>query len=311
MNIPEEVKRVLDEQSISHGRLRLNASSQSKHHAVTDYERVYVKMLKPGTITRASMLKAEVDFSIHTEYGTNPLMEKIIHKNSKGTIMVMSAWEFEHQVPITYNLNPMQIAQAANELFLIHSFPKYDTLRTNTEEEFQEYLHCLTSYSFKFLNAVHQDLIKKLYYSVVQPGTQALVASPETNVLCHGEAVLEKIVMKPSGVQWVDYESVRSAPREYDIARIYIQLHHRLGKTEYWHIFKNQYESKLGRPLDYNLLERFAYLHLARRTLQVASKTLHDTDQKGLLSLLRELTAVTNGKARLSEAAFTHLKIAQ
>lgn len=308
MNIPEEVKRVLDEQSISHGRLRLNASSHSKHHAITDYERVYVKMLKPGTIASASMLKAEVDFSINTQYGTNPLMEKIIHKNSKGTLMVMSAWEFERQIPITYNLNPMQIVQAANELFLIHSFPKYGTLRTNTEEEFQEYLQCLTSYSFRFLNAAHQDLIKKLYYSVVQPGTQALVAFPDTNVVCHGEAVLEKIIMKQTGVQWVDYESVRSAPREYDIARIYLQLHHRLGNTEYWNLFKNQYESNLGKPLDYKLLEQFAYLHLSRRTLQLASKTLHDTDQKGLLGLLRELSAVTNGKAPLSEAVFAHLK---
>lgn len=310
MNIPEEVRLVLDKQSVSYGRLKLNAMSQSKHYAVTDYNKVYAKVLKPGTFSSASMLKSEIDFSMNTQYGTNPLMEQIVHRNSKGTTMVMSAWEYEQQVPITYSLNPIKIAQTANELYTIHSFPKYDSLRKDTELEFQEYVSYLSSYSFKLLSPVHQELIKNIYSQAVQPATQSLILNPDLNVVCHGEATLEKSVLRKTGVQWVDYESVRSAPREYDLSRMFLQLHHRLARPDFWMIFKNQYEVNLGRPLNDSLIHEFALLHLARRSLKMASSSLQTIDQARLLGFLRELTTVVSGRVPLEECRFRHLKSA-
>lgn len=299
MNISEEVRLILDDHLISHGRLKLNALSRSKHHAVTDSERVYVKVLKSGTVSKANMLKTELDFAFNTNYGTNPLMEQIAHRSSKDHLLVMSAWEYEQQIPITHSLNPMQIVQAANELYKIHSFPKYRTLRRSSDDEFQEYGGCLTSHSFTFLGSDHQSKIKTLYKEVIQPATDSLTVNPEMNVVSHGQTTLDKIVTKPSGVQWVDYEAVRSAPREYDASRLYLELHHRLKRPELWSAFRSQYESNLGRPLNDSLLEQFVSLYLSRKALTLAATTLHTMNQEKLLGYLQELTKVVLGQRSL------------
>lgn len=308
MNISKEAEIILDAYLISHGRLILNALSRSKHHSVTDYEKVYLKILKPQTLSRATMLKTEVDFAFNTNYGTNPLMERVLHKDSKDRIMVMSAWEYEQQIPIIYNINPMQIVQAATELYKIHSFPKYDSLRQDTKEEFQGYGDCLSSYSFTFLNSDHQNKIKSLYKNIIQPVTETLMLNPQTNVVCHGQTVLEKIIMKPSTVQWVDYEAVRSAPREYDASRMFLQLHHRLKRPDLWELFRANYESKLGRPLNDSALEQFALLHLTRRALELVSTTLYTMNQAKLSKFLQEITDVVSGKKDLSTVTFTRLE---
>jgi hypothetical protein len=307
MNISEEVKLILDDHLISHGRLKLNTLSHSKHHAVTDSEKVYVKVLKPGTMSSANMLKTELDFAFNTNYGTNPLMEQVTHKSSKNHFMVLSAWEYEQQIPIIYNINPMLIAQAANELYKIHSFPKYASLRQDTGEEFQDYGTCLSSHSFHFLSSDHQNKIKNLYKGIIKPATESLTLNPEFNVVSHGQTTLEKIVNKPYGVQWIDYESVRAAPREYDASRIFLQLHHRLKKPELWQVFRSQYESSLGRPLNDALLEEFAFLHLARKSLELASTTLHTMNHEKLASYLGEVNQLVVGKKSLTTATFTRL----
>jgi hypothetical protein len=307
MNIPEEVKIILDDNLITHGRLSLNPLSRSKHHAVTDYDKVYLKVLKPGTMSRAAMLKSEVDFAFNTNYGTNPLMESIVHKDSKGRLMVMSAWEYEQQISILNSINPMQIAQAASELYKIHSFPKYKSLRRSTDEEFQDYGFCLTSYSFNFLDSAHQNKIRNLYKHIIQPVTESLMLNPETNVVAHGQATLNKIITKPGRVQWVDYEEVRSAPREYDASRMFLQLHHRIGRPDLWELFRSHYESKLGRPLNNSMLEQYALLHLARRALELASTTLHTMNHEKLAAFLQEITELLIGKKDLVRTAFTHI----
>lgn len=307
MNISKEAEAILDAYLISHGRLVLNALSRSKHHAVTDYEKVYLKILKPQTLSRATMIKTEVDFAFNTNYGTNPLMERVLHKNSRGHIMVMSAWEYEQQLPIMYNMNPMQIAQSATELFKIHSFPKYEALREDTKEEFQSYGECFSSYSFTFLNPEHQSKIRNLYKDVIHPVTETLALNPQTNVVCHGQTTLEKVIMKPSTVQWVDYESVRSAPREYDAARMFLQLHHRLKRPDLWELFRSNYENKLGRPLNNTMLEQFALLHLSRRALEMVSTTLYTMNQAKLSKFLQEITDVVSGKKDLTKITFTRL----
>lgn len=308
MNISEEVQLILDDYLIGHGRLILNALSRSKHHAVTDYEKVYLKVLKPGTMSRANMLKTEVDFAFNTEYGTNPLMEQIVHRDSKDRLMVMSAWEYEQQISIIYNINPMQIVQAANELYKIHSYPKYETLRNNIEDEMLEYAAALTSYSFHFLSSDQQSKIRALYKEIIQPATDSLMLNPETNVISHGQTTLEKIVIRPSAtVQWVDYEAVRSAPREYDAARVFLQLQHRLKRPDLWELFKEQYESKLGRPLNASMMQEFALLHLARKSLDLCSTTLHTMDHQKLADFLQELTSLVTGKKNLNTTVLARL----
>lgn len=306
MNITDEANLILDDYLIGHGRLILNALSRSKHHSVTDYKKVYLKVLKPGTMSRASMLKTEVDFAFNTGYGTNPLMEQIVHRDSQERLIVMSAWEYEQQVSIIHNINPMQIVQAANELYKIHSFPKYDTLRKNIDDEMQEYAASLTSYSFHFLSSDQQSKIRNLYKAVIQPATDSLMLNPETNVVCHGQTTLEKIVIKPSNVQWVDYEEVRSAPREYDVSRVFLQLHHRMDRPDLWGLFQQQYETKLGRPLNASMMQEFALLHLARKSLELSSTTLHTMNHQKLSDFLQELTALVNGKKNLNTTALTH-----
>lgn len=308
MNISKEAEIILDAYLIGHGRLILNALSRSKHHVVTDYEKVYLKILKPQTMTRAIMLKTEVDFAFNTNYGTNPLMERVLHKNSHGQIMVMSAWEYEQQVPVIYSINPMQIALAAHELYKIHSFPKYETLREDAKDEFQGYGDCLSSYSFNFLNPDHQGKIKNLYKNVIQPVTESLVLNPQMNVICHGQTTLEKIIIKSSSVQWVDYESVRSAPREYDVSRMFLQLHHRLKRPDLWELFRASYENKLGRSLNDSALEEFALLHLARRALELVSTTLYTMNQEKLSKFLQEINDVVVGKKDLLTTTFTRLE---
>lgn len=307
MNISEEAKLILDENLISHGRLVLNALSRSKHHAVTDYEKVYLKVLKPGTMSRANMLKTEVDFAFSTGYGTNPLMEEIVHRNSKDHLMIMSAWEYERQIPIIHSLNPIQVAQAANELYKIHSYPKYPSLRHDSEDEFREYGICLSSHSFNFLSSDHQNKIRNLYKHIIQPVTESLTLNPELNVVAHGQATLDKVVVRPSTVEWVDYEAVRSAPREYDTARMFLQLHNRVNRPDLWEVFKGQYEDSLGRPLNESLTEQFAFLHLTRRALQLASTTLHTMNQSKLDAFLQEVTALVMGKKSLTRTTFPNL----
>lgn len=308
MNISQEVKLILDQNLVTHGQLKLNALSRSKHHAVTDYNKVYVKVLKPGTsFSYASMLQTEIDFAFNTGYGTIPLLENAIHKNSRGRSVILSAWEYEQQIPITQNLNPIQVAQAAAELYKIHSLEKYPTLRVNADEEFREYGTYLTSHSFNFLSANHQNLIKRLYRDVIQPVTESLTINPQINVVSHGEAILEKVVARPSAVQWVDYESVRSAPREYDAARMLLQLHYRLGRPDLWELFKDQYELRLGRPLNSGMLEEYSSLHLARRGLKLASTSLHTLNQETLLPFLKEINDLVSGKTNLANMGVQYL----
>lgn len=307
MNITEEVRLVLDNHLIGHSRLKLNPLSQSRHHAVTDYKRVYVKVLKPSGQSHANMLQTEVDFAFNTGYGTNPLMEEIFHRNSKNRTLIMSAWEFEKQVPIIYNVNPVQVAQAAHELYRIHSFPKYKELREDANEEFNEYAAALTSHAFGFLTANQQTQIRLLYNNVILPATESIILNPATNVVSHGQAKLEKAVIQPRSVQWVDYELVRSAPREYDASMMFLQLHHRIKRPDLWQLFRKQYEMSLGRPLNDSLLEQFAALHLGRKALKLTMTTLYTMKKDQLLAFLHELTRLTVGKTSLENMNLSYM----
>lgn len=310
MNITEEVNAVLDEQLIGHATLKVNTRSKSKHHIVTDQKQVYVKILRdpnPNSIA-AKKLKAEVDFAFNTGYGTNPLLEQIYYKNSKGHNLIMSAWEYEQQVPLSYNLNPIQVAQSALALFNIHSCPQYDALRYDTAVEYDEYTKLFTSHSFLFLNASHQNKIKALFENVIQPAMDSMTMNPKLNVVSHGQARLNKIIPINNNVQWVDYEEVRSAPREYDAASMFIQLHHHASRPDLWELFRFTYEEHLGRPLNEELLQQFITLALARKALTLASTTLYTMNDEALKGFLNQLNKLISGKKRVTEIDYSYFR---
>lgn len=308
MNISQEVRRILDDHMISHGVLRLNASSISRHHAVTDHEKVYVKVLKHGSNVTARKLQTELDFAFNTNYGTNPLLEDIRHENSIGNKFYLSAWEYEMQIPLGFTLNPIQVAQAANQLYYIHSLPKYPQLITDSTDEFRAYIASLSSHSFSYLPAAHQHKIKTLFTEVTQPVTELLVMNPENSVICHGQTILEKIVARENNtVQWVDYEDVRAGPREYDLARVMLQLKYRLKRPDLWELFLREYENNLGHAINMSVFNQFAALHLSRRALILASTTLHTMNTDQLLEFLKELDPVLDGTPVADIPVFNHL----
>jgi hypothetical protein len=88
---------------------------------------------------------------------------------------------------------------------------------------------------------------------------------------------------------------------------MFLQLHHRLRRPDLWELFKGQYESNLGRPLNESNLEQFAFLHLARKSLQFASTTLHTMNQERLAAYLHEVTTLVQGKKNLKRTTFTSI----
>lgn len=294
MNIVQEVCRVLEENYIGFKRVQLDSLNSSRHNILTDRARVSVKLLKPDNHPR--FLQNEVDFAVNTVYGTNPLLENVYHISSFGTPLIMSAWEWESQHPVGVNMNSLQAAAAAAELFKLHASKKYPQLISESTDYFTNYGERLTSPSFRYLTATNQRRLRELFVTIIKPNTDLLGVSPELNVVSHGDLAPEKLMMRDDySVFWSNYEEARSAPREYDLAFLLLHLNYRMESPELWQIVRREYEKLLGASLNDDRLNQLATLLLGRKALSVASKTLHATDEGKLSYFLKELEPLTKG----------------
>jgi hypothetical protein len=306
MNLVQEVGRVLDENYVSHTLLHLDSNNISKHHIITDQEKVFVKLLRPDTNPKS--LQDELTFSFRTGYGTNPLLEDIQYRSLSGMRMYLSAWEWELRYPINLGMNGIQAVQAARELFHFHSFEKYPELHTAANDQYISYGEKLTSPSFKYLRAENQTRLRELFTAVIKPNTDLLTVAPEHNVVCHGNAIPDSLMMRQDySVFWAGYEHVRSAPREYDLAHMYLHLTQRLRRNDLWEMFLQEYENLLGRRINAYALERFCALLLSRRALTLASQTLYAANEDKLASFLKELSPLVKGATVHDVKNFTHL----
>jgi hypothetical protein len=306
MNLVHEVCRILSQNYITYGIVRLDSLNRSPHHILSDNERVFVKLLRPET--NPAPLQTEIDFAVNTTYGTNPLFDNVHHRSSRGLPLVLSAWEWERLYPIGTNMNPMQAAHAARELFYIHNSLKYPELNESSNDDYLRYGEKLGSPSFKYLTAENQNRLRDLFKVIIQPVTNMISSTPEINVVSHGRATPENLVMKEDySVVWTSFEESRAAPREYDLAHLYLHLVHRMHRPELWTVARQEYETLLGRSVSDYGLNQFAALLLGRRALTIASKTLHATDEGELNSFLKELEPLVKGVSVDAVKNFTHL----
>lgn len=294
VNIVQNVSRILDENYVTYGLLKIDSSNYSKHYIVTDEEKVFVKLLKPDS--DPTKLQNEVNFAMNTLYGTNPLLESVYHRTDMNTPMLMSAWEWERRYPVGVNMNVIQAATAANELFKIHSSYKYPELLVDVVDEYIRYGEELASHSFTYLNADNQNRLKVLFMKIIRPYTDLLGNDRDQHVVSHGHAVPEKLMVRNDySVFWSDYEESRSAPREYDLSFLYLSLKYRMGKPELWDVVRTTYENLSQQPLNEERLNMFASLILARHALKLSSQTLHTQNEDGLNRYLKDIEPLIKG----------------
>jgi hypothetical protein len=296
MNVVQEISRILEENAVGFGVLRLESLDTSKHHVISDNERVLVKLLRPDN--EVLPMIHEVGFAVNTGYGTNPLLEEVFHKSSKGTTLLLSAWEWEDVRPVGRGMSAVQAAQAGRELFKIHSCPKYEGLFAESKDDFIRYGEKLNSFSFTALSAENQNRLRTLFDKVIQPHTELLSLNPMVNVVSHGNPVPEKLFMRQDfSLFWGDYEAARSAPREYDLAHLSVHLTHRLNRPDLWTVVRSEYEALHGRGLNERMLDQFSALLLAQRALLLSSKSSSQEDENKLNGFLKELEPLTKGSS--------------
>lgn len=294
VNIVQNVSRVLDENYVTYGLLKIDSLNYSKHYIVTDEQKVFVKLLKPDN--DPSKLQNEVNFALNTQYGTNPLLETVYHRTDINVPLFMSAWEWERRYPVGVNMNVIQAAAAANELFKIHSSYKYSGLLVDVVDEYIRYGEELASHSFTYLNADNQNRLKDLFTQIIQPYTDLLGNDRDQHVVSHGHAVPEKFMIRDDySLFWSDYEESRSAPREYDLSFLYLSLKYRMQKPELWDTVRATYENLIQRSLNEDHLNMFASLILARRALKISSQTLHSQNEEGLNKYLKDIEPLIKG----------------
>jgi hypothetical protein len=307
MNLVHEVCVVLDDNLVGYDLMRLDSSSARDYHVITDHSRVLVKLLKPEH--SVGPLNNEVLFSVNSNYGTNPLVEHTQHKDSSGFPIFLSAWEWERCRPHSQGgLNVVEAAQAGRELFKFHALSRYEGLVLDPMTEFTGYTEKLKSYSFNYLTADSQSRLKDVFTYLIQPNSELLDLAPDFNVVSHGSLAPEKLMLRTDGtVFWSDYRHVRSAPREYDLAYMYLHLRHRLNSRDSWELFKASYSKDLNREVNEHMLNQFCGLLLGRRALTLASKTLHTDREDKLKSFLKELEPLVKGVPVQDIKSFSHL----
>lgn len=288
MHLLDETAGILDENMVTYRHLMIDASNYSRHHIITDKERVFIKVLKPDGDYKK--LKSEVLFSMKTLYGTNPLLEVTEFPTRSSGPLRLSAWEWENRRPLGRDMTTTQAVEGAKELLKIHRSRMYPGITTGWEDELQEYGEKFTSHSFSYLPADLQQNLKQLFIEIIQPATELLALTEYSNVVCHGQVSTEKLMMKDNRtVFWSDYEEARSAPKEYDLAGFYASTVIQGKRPDLWEAFLHTYQQETGKPVNQKLFTEFVKLNVARKALTIASRTLYATREEDLRSYLQTI----------------------
>lgn len=297
MDIRKELSRILEKNYISHDELWMDASTNSLYVPITDHRKVFIKSLHNyDQDGEAAHLQNGITFSFATEYGTVALLEKSRYELRNGFPLIFSVWEWENRTAVGRKINEETAYAAAVELATIHSFAKYPELQEKSLDDVNNYGRGFSSPSFISLNGQTQKMLKEVYSTMVKPGTDLLALNPALNVICHGNPNLDKFVTREDGEQyWTQYEWVRSAPREYDVANLYYSIRLQLQREDLWEIFKYAYETTSGYTLNPSYLAQFVILIIGREILDTAFYGLTSSGVVIIESYIRQIQSLVRG----------------
>jgi hypothetical protein len=224
MNILNTVAEALRSHGIQHGILKTNHAN-TYNTGITDHKNVFCKIAPlHGNSSNLTNLNKELHFVIDNSYRLNtpiPLYPELItfdHDNHKRW---MSVWQWEDMkayVPETVEAGI--VAEAMSQLRHIHNSPLVNIPALDADVLLYNIQYRINAAKSSDVSAHHIDLLNALVEKFYNPRDIDL----SFPVLIHGDCHIGNFVKTEGGNKWIDYESVRIAPVEWDYAGMYINL---------------------------------------------------------------------------------------
>lgn len=250
----EDVSAALTALAVPHAHLSLTQASNN--FSFSDGKDVFVKISRPGV--DAEQLHAEVFLAHH--YGTDLMLKPILPDVVPFHDSFMSVWNYEHLTSFKpKTVEPSIAASLAGQLNQIHHLPSPPMTMRDMR-------------SFDYLKAVIADRVEfglahgleARYAQLMLLLTDTFLTDvPEDSifVLNHGDAHVGNAAFrartgKPT---WLDYESVRLAPPEFDAATLKINLQFLGQNPDAWNAAEQVFNEEGLKP---ELMELFTVSRL-------------------------------------------------
>jgi len=212
--------------------------------AFSDHAKVFCKVLPPN-YGRAN-IRRELQFT--NEFGNQiplftPLHDQLIEFHAAGAIRYATAWKWEPNIiPATLDTLDENIVQTmAEQLTVIHRLPKREWMPHLTHDALDYTINKRISYGRENgASEEHIQLLDKLFTQLL-PATKFNFMDTVPN---HGDCHAKNFIKAGEGYRWTDFESIRLAPREWDMANLSLMTRRLAGKNELWDIIHEVFDAE-------------------------------------------------------------------
>lgn len=225
----------LKENNIEHENLVLNTNG-SYNHGIHDGENVYCKVAPiNGSNNNLTSLEKELEFA--KTYSNQmpmlkPLYFQVIEFEHESVLRRMTVWQWEQIHVFNPNsVSPVYVSRAMDDLALMHQLPITSSLPVLSVDSLLESVAHRIQVSAQYSpSQTHMAILGKLVDRFYD-SRDIDFSSP---VLIHGDCHIGNYVQAYFESKWIDYESVRVAPKEWDYAGMYINLAITADNKEAW-----------------------------------------------------------------------------
>jgi len=225
MSLLFAASQALKTNNVKHGSLSFSPNG-GYNEAIEDGKNVFCKVAPVnGSITNLTSITKELEFT--RIYGNClsapiPAHEAIIEFAYDGVQRTMAVWRWEHINTIKPEIaTGIFVSQAMSDLQKIHQLPILETLPVLGLGSLLESVEHRVKIAAQFSPSARHLAILKNLVDKFYDERDINFSNP---VLIHGDCHIGNYAISPLGNKWIDYESVRVAPREWDYAGMYINL---------------------------------------------------------------------------------------
>lgn len=207
--------------------------------SMTDNESIFIKIL--GETNNVGSLQCELDAATIFPHAPQPLVDEIIfitHNVDGKRFLPATAWKYINGSALTPSqITGDQVEKITQDLFKIYAHPvdslKFEVKPVNSEAVMSR----ISQVPRTIPTALYADVLKLAQW-FNETIKSDLRITQNNQMLVHGDPHAGNVLITAKGAELIDYESMKHAPLEFDLACLhqnYSQIHG--NSNAYQHFF--------------------------------------------------------------------------